>query len=419
MKRLPLTGIRVLAQSFYWAGPLGTRFLADLGAEVIKVEHHLVRGPAKPAMAAELLSMWAEADPGECPWNRSGSINNMARGKLSVVLDLSSPRGKDLYKELVKISDVVQDNYARRVLENLGLDYPVLREINPAIIMIHQTGFGCTGPYRDYIAGGCPTGDHGGLTFYSGYHDTNEPMRQESCMVDPMAGLHAGFAVLTALYQRRRTGRGQFIDMDQCPPVTTAIGDRVLGYAMNRTVAPRTGNRHSYMSPHGCYPCRGKDNWLAIAVETDEEWEALCRVMGNLPWTKDARFCDPLSRHRNQDELDKRISEWTVQHDHVALMHILQDHGVPAGAVLRMSQIMDDPHIRERGYFVNIEHPETGIRAHDTVPWKMSKSQPSQWRRAPLMGEHNRYVFGELLGLSDEEITELEEQKIIANSPQL
>ena len=170
MPRLPLAGVRVIALDFMWAGPLNTQMLADLGAEVIKVEHHLARGSAAstPAGASRYVCL-ADGDPGERPWNRSGITNQFARGKLSVVMDLNHPRGKELFLRLVKISDVVQDNYSRRAMPNFGLDYPVLKEVNPQIIMIRQTGFGSIGPYKEYIAGGCPTGIHGGLAFYSGY----------------------------------------------------------------------------------------------------------------------------------------------------------------------------------------------------------------------------------------------------------
>lgn len=185
MQRLPLTGIRVIALDFYWAGPFNTMMLADLGAEVIKVEHHLARGPAEGRQGAILSQAYADGDPGERPWNRSGAVNQFARGKLSVVLDLNHPKGKELFLRLVKMSDVVQDNYSVRVMPNFGLDYPVLSEVNPRIIVIRQSGFGVIGPYKDYIASGCPTGIHGGLPFYYGYHD-GEPMRPELLSRRPM-----------------------------------------------------------------------------------------------------------------------------------------------------------------------------------------------------------------------------------------
>lgn len=417
MQGLPLDGIRVIALSFIWAGPLNTQLLADLGAEVIKVEHFQIRGPAMVEDDANaFLKCYADGDPGERPWNRSGIMNQYYRGKLSLAMDLNKPRGKELFLRLVKISDVVQDNYSARVMPNFGLDYSVLKEVNPRIIMIRQTGFGILGPYKDYVAGGCPTGIHGGQTFYMGYHD-GPPMRAESCIVDPWAGINACIAVLAALWQRRRTGKGQFIDSGQCESVTTVLGDRVLGYQMKSDWPPRLGNRHYFMVPHGCYPCRGEDKWIAIAVDSDEEWTALCRVMGDPAWTKEERFSNKPARRRNQDELDSRIGEWTARHDHIELMHLLQGAGVAAGAVLDQSELMSDPHLKERNYYVDIDHPDTGVRAYPTPPWKMSKTPQREWRRAPLLGEHNRYVLGELLGLSDQDIAQLEEEKVISDRP--
>ncbi|MEE8374215.1 MAG: CoA transferase [Dehalococcoidia bacterium] len=416
MQKLPLTGIRVIALEFYWAGPLNTQMLSDLGAEVIKVEHHLARGPAKSSEAAARFRFFADWDPGESPWNRSGFLNQFALGKRSVVMDLSHPRGKELFLRLVKISDVVQDNYSARVMPNFGFDYPVLKEVNPRIIMVRQPGFGTIGPYKDYVAGGCPTGVHGGLPFYHGYHD-GEPMRPESCIVDPWAGIHACCAVLAALWQRRRTGQGQFIDSGQCESVATVLGDKVLGYQMESSRPPRVGNRHYSMAPHNCYPCRGENKWIAIAVASDEEWSALCVAMGDPLWAKDERFSSQLDRRGSQDELDRRIGEWTLRHDHIELMHVLQNHGVAAGAVLDQSEVMSDPHLKERNCYVEIDHPETGVRPYARSPWNMSKTPKREWRQAPLLGEHNRYVLGELLGLSDREIAELEKEEVISDRP--
>ncbi len=399
-----------------WAGPLNTLMLANLGAEVIKVEYHQARGPAAEAGApAHPLRAFADNETGERPWNRSGFINQFALGKKSLVLDLLHPRGKAIFRDLVKISDVVQDNYSARVMPNFGLDYPDLEKINPEIIMIRQSGFGVVGPYKDYIAGGCPTSVHGGFPYYHGYHD-DIPMRPESCIVDPWAGMHACNAVMAALWQRRRTGKGQFIDSGQCESVATVLGDKVLGYQMGSKLPPRFGNRHQSMAPHNCYPCKGEDKWIAIAVSTDAEWTALCEAIGHPPWTEEDRFGDPQKRRVNQDELDRRIGEWTKDHDHIQLMHTLQERGVAAGAVLDQREVMSDPHLKERQCYVEIDHPETGVRAYARSPWKMSRA-PQPEERAPLLGEHNGYVLGDLLGLSTQEIAQLAEEHVISDRP--
>jgi crotonobetainyl-CoA:carnitine CoA-transferase CaiB-like acyl-CoA transferase len=416
--KLPLTGIRVIALSFYWAGPLNTLMLADLGAQVIKVEHHIVRGPLKQERNTDknLGFCLLDGEPGERPWDRQGITNQFMRGKFSLVLNLNNPKGKEIFLKLVKISDVVQDNYSTRAMIDFGLDYPTLKKVNPGIIQIRQPGFGTIGPYKDYIAGGCPTGVHGGLPWYHGYHD-GPPMRPETCIVDPWAGIHACCAVLAALWQRRRTGQGQFIDSSQPESVATTLADRILGFQMKSSWPPRFGNRHYFMAPHGCYPCHGKDRWIAIAVESQEEWASLCRAMGNPDWAKDDRFSDQMDRYQNQDELDEHIKEWTIQYDHVALMHRLQEEGVAAGAVLDQQEIMSDSHLKERGYCVEIDHPETGRHPYPTSPWKMSKTPQTEYRRAPLLGEHNGYVLHDLLGYTEEEIKRLENEKVISDRP--
>jgi len=415
MEKLPLTGIRVLALEFYWAGPLNTFLLANLGAEVIKVEHHLARGPATPTEVTARFRYMADWDCGERPWNRSGFMNQFTLGKRSLVLDLAHPKGKEMFLRLVKISDVVLDNYSTRVMPNFGLDYDALKEVNPEIIMVRQPGFGTIGPYKDYVAGGCPTGIHGGLPFYMGY-EGEDPMRPESCIVDPWAGIHASLAVMIALWQRRKTGKGQFIDSGQCESVATVVGDKILGCQMNSNLPPRIGNHHYSMAPHNCYPCRDDNKWITIAISCDGEWDALCKAMGIPPWTRDERYSNQTGRKANHDELDRLISEWTAQHDHIALMHSLQEHGVPAGAVLDQRELMNDPQIKSRECYIDIEHPETGVRSYARCPWIMSRT-PYLKERAPLMGEHNNYVLGELLGLSDQEIHELEKEKIISDRP--
>jgi len=171
------------------------------------------------------------------------------------------------------------------------------------------------------------------------------------------------------------------------------------------------------MAPHGCYPCRGENKWIAIAVATDDEWSALRQAMDNPPWAKEKRFGDQLGRSKNQNELDSQIGKWTVQYDHIELMHLLQNQGIAAGAVLDQSEVMDDPHLKERNCYVEIDHPETGVRPYARSPWNMSRTPQTEWRRAPMLGEHNRYVLGELLGLSDQEIAQLEEEKVINNRP--
>jgi len=420
----PLAGVRVLDLSRVWSGPLATRMLADMGAEVIVIEATLSRGMNRTTLElmrqmykqGQRLSVYADGDPGDEPWNRMGLYNDFHRNKLGITLDLNKPEGKEVFKRLVKISDVVLENYTPRVMTNFGLDYPVLQELNPRIIMISMPGYGMDGPYRDYPAYGTTLEQHAGFSSIMGYLDSG-PYRTQSTYPDPVAAINAASAVMIALWYRRRTGKGQYIDLAQIEGATSLLSDIMLDYAMNRRQPQRLGNRHPRMVPHGCYRCRGEDKWVAISVATDEEWQAFITAMGDPPWTREARFSGQLSRWHNQDELDKLIEEWTTRHEHYEVMHLLQRAGVAAGAVLNAKELVSDPQLRERGYFIEATHPKAGTRLYPGLPFKLDKMPASFHRPAPCIGEHNEYILGKLLGLSREEIAKLEQEQVISNGP--
>lgn len=419
-----LDRIRVLDLSRAWAGTMAARILADIGAEVIHIEAPQGRGGDKEyfdklrEMQKEGVRMpnFPNSDLGEKPWNRLGTFNDFNRNKLGVTLDLRHPRGQDIFKRLVKISDVVLENYTPRVMENFGLDYPVIRNINPSIIMISMPGYGMTGPYRDYPAYGTSLEQHAGLSSVMGYPNSG-PYRTQSTYPDPVAAVNAASAVMLALWYRRHTGKGQYIELAQIEAVTCLIGEVILDYSMNKRCPIRSGNRHTYMAPHGAYRCRGEDAWVAIAVANDKEWRAFCGVIGNPPWTKDERFVDQLSRWQNQDEMDRLIEGWTVRCDHYEVMHALQRAGIAAGAVLNAEELLNDPQLKERDYFVEITHPQAGSHPYPRFPIKLSGISTSCRRPAPCLGEHNEYVLGQLLGLPKDEIAQLAADKVISDDP--
>jgi crotonobetainyl-CoA:carnitine CoA-transferase CaiB-like acyl-CoA transferase len=430
-----LEGIRVLDLRRAWAGPLACRIFGDLGAEVIRVEFLMARGwgldfsnspgideriaSRKPGELpeSELRSgIFPNGDPRPDYWNRQGPYNEINRNKLGVTLELNKPQGVEIFKRLVKISDVVLDNYSPRVMKNFGLDYPVLREVNPAIIMIAMPGFGMTGPHRDYLSWGPIAESASGHPSLVGYPDGG-PMKYGLAYTDGIGGLNAASAVLIALWQRRKTGEGQFIDLAQTEGFISLIGEAILGFSMNGKVPPRSGNRHSSMAPHGCYPCKGEDRWVAIAIATDNEWRAFCSAIGNPPWSQDGKFADQTSRWKNQDELDRLISQWTIGHEHYEAMHILQEAGVAAGAVLDNREIVEEPHLQARNYYAEIEQPGIGTHPYPGNPIRVSKTPRTTFLPTPTMGEHNEYVLGELLSLSREEMAQLEKDGIIGTGP--
>jgi len=415
-----LQGLRVIDLSQIFAGPYATKLLADMGAEIIRVEcaARSGRGGALPRMkpGGAFGSSFPGGDTGERSYNRFAYYNEVNRNKYAITLDLTKPLGVEVFKKLVKVSDVLVENFSPRVMANFGLDYPALKQINPEIIMISISGYGQDGPYRDYVTYGEGIEAMTGFSRLTAYPD-GEPLKPGIAYADATSGLFAAFAILAALRCRRLTGKGQYIDLSMREALTPLLGEFIMDYTMNRRAARAMGNRHPYMAPHGCYRCRGEDSWIVIAISSDDEWSSLCQVMGDPPWAGDERFSDIMSRRQNQDEMDRLIERWTSQHDHRELMSMLQQAGVKAGAVLNVVELADDPHLEERGFFEPLSHPEAGTHRYPGASWKMSSTPGSLRLPAPCFGEHNEYVFGQLLGLSTDEISKLAEEGVTATEP--
>jgi benzylsuccinate CoA-transferase BbsF subunit len=403
---LPLQGVRVLDFTWVWAGPYATMLLAMLGAEVIKVE-----GPESLDLGRRGI-VWplTEPEPLEIPINQGMSFNAINMSKLGVTIDLRKPEGVALAKRLVGISDVVVDNMRAGSMERLGLGYEALRAVSSGIIVLSSTGRGSEGPERHYAGYATIHCAIGGSAHITGYPD--EPPSTTTGDVDLMNATAAAYAVVAALYHRAETGEGQFIDYSQCEGVTSLIGEVLLEYEMNGRSPGRDGNCDELMAPHNVYPCWGVDRWVALAVETDQEFAALARVLGRPELAHDRRFADAASRKRNEAELDSLIAEWTRARDRDRVVEMLCGAGLAAAPSRNAEDLISDPHLRERGAFVEVNHPEFGRRELVGVPWRMSDYEPPV-RHAPLLGEHNDYVFGELLGVSQRDLAELRRQGVI------
>lgn len=386
-----LAGIRVVDLTTMWAGPLCTRLLAELGAEVIKIEYH--RRPDG-----------TRANPGYFNW--------LNRNKLSLGLDLSVPRGRELFCELVRVSDILVENFSPRVMGNFGLDYPTLRRIKPDLIMLSMPAYGSTGPYRDYVAYGPGIETTSGLSWLTGYED-GSPMLSGSAYGDPIAGLHGTVAILAALRYRRLTGLGQWIDLAQREALSQVLGEVFVLAGAGRQVPARVGNRHRVMCPHGVYRCCGDDLWLAIAVGDDEEWERLCRAMGMESLGADPRFKTALDRKAHEAELDAIVASWTRQRDRLEAMRTLQAAGVMAGAVLDGRELSRDEHLAERGFFVCVPDTDGQIAQYPGLPWKTLGVPPVASRPAPRLGQHNEVVLRSVLHLTEREIGQLEKDGVI------
>ncbi|MBI2873060.1 MAG: CoA transferase [Chloroflexi bacterium] len=414
---LPLEGIRILDLSRIWAGPYATKLLADTGAEVIKLEslkgYDPHRGPLDPPPGS---GNYPQGEPGSAPWNRAGWFNALHMSKYGITLDLAQPRGRDLFGQLVQVSDALIENFRFGTLERLGLGYAKLRSLRPDIVVVSMPSFGNSGPWRSYIQYGIGQEQLAGMASMTGYLN-GEPMRSGVNHGDPITGSHAAGILLAALLYRRRTGRGMFIDLSQQESAVCLIGEHLLGFQMTGRNPASRGNRHPSMAPHGVYPCRGDDSWVTIAVSTDHEWRALCEALGCHDLLDDPRFAGPLARWHNQEALDEVISAWTRERESQQVAEVLQLAGVPAAPVLTAPGLLSDPQYRERGVFVEATHPDAGTHLYPGIAWKMSRT-PGQVRwAAPRLGEHNHYILGTLLGLGSDEILELEERQIAGTVP--
>ena len=395
-----LKGIRVLGLIWVWAGPWMGAVLADMGAEVIRIETR-----QRPD-SQRVIKFWKDAKESL----DHGQFNITNRGVKSCTINLKQPEGVEIFKKLVKISDIIITNFAPRVLPGWGLDYTTLKAIKPDIILVSLPAFGNTGPDKDYVSYASTIEAAGGLSASSGYPG-EDPILSVTYPSDPIGSLYGLTGLLAALNYRSKTGKGQHFDIAQSEAIMTLLPEVTMEYVMNNRIRPRMGNRDEIMAPHGCYPCKGKDKWVAIAVGTDEEWRSLCQVMGNPDWCKDEKFSGQFNRWQNQDELNKLIAGWTKDFTHYEVMYILQNVGVAAGASLNSAEMFNDPHIKDRGALIEQNHQEGGKNITWRSPWKSALTATNP--PAPLLGEHNNYVFKDLLGISAHEIAQLIDKKVI------
>lgn len=412
----PLEGIRVLDLTQVFAGPTCTRILADLGADVIRME-----APARLDITRNLIH--TDNDGQDVPWERALYFTIRNAGKKEIVIDLNQPRGRELVRGLVARCDVVAESFTPRVMRAFELDYERLREIKPDLIMISLSGYGQDGPHADWSAYGMGLEPASGVSQLTGYPG-GEPMRSGLSFTDPYSGFLGAGAVLAALHYRRRTGKGQYIDLSEHEAAIPLIGAALMDFAMNGRLPERIGNRSPWAAPQGCYRCKASDasddDWLVISIENDEEWAALCAATGHPEWATDERFATVLGRFEHHDEIDQLIEGWTRERDHYEAFHLLQRAGVKAAPVLNGKEVLLDPHFRARGQFDLVDQPHVGSRlVQRHLAAKFERFEASARGPAPTLGQHNREVLGGLLGLSDEELDALEEQKVIATKPDI
>ena len=407
---LPLEHVRVVDLSHVFAGPTCARILAELGADVIKVE-------ARQRLDVSRSLIMTENDSADQPWNRASYFAVHNAGKRGITLDLTGEPGRELLRRLIPHSDVLVESFTPRVMKAFGLEYEAVRRLRPDIVMLSMSGYGQTGPRRDWSAYGMGLEPASGISAATGYRD-GPPTRSGISFTDPLTGVLAAGAVLVALHYRRRTGKGQYIDLSQQEGAIALLGAALMEYQMNGRLPERLGNRSSWAAPQGCYRCRGDDDWLVISIENDEEWAAFCRAAGHPEWAEDERFADVLARHENHDALDALIESWMGEQDHYEAFHLLQQAGVKAAPVLNGKELLLDPHFRERRHFDLVDHPVQGRRP---VPRhlvaRFDGFEPRVGPAAPVLGQHNREVLQGILGYSDARYTDLERTGIVGIHP--
>ena len=416
----PLDGVRVADFSWFGAGPIAGRTLADFGAEVIRVESEA---------RVDGLRLTQPQKPGKSGYNVGAYFNNYNAGKASFLLNMGAEGARDVALRLIERSDIFLSNLTPRVIERWGLTYEELCAVNPQIIAAYQPMQGTFGPHRDFLGFGAVLTPVTGISHLSG-----EPQRRPvgigtnypDYVVNPG---HTVLAILAALRHRRRTGDGQRIELAQLESVAATMGPALLDYTANGCNQIRKGNASSWMAPHGIYRCRDgkrgaphpdgstiRERWVAIAIRSDAEWAALCGAASSAAssaasgasFAADDRFGTLLGRRDHEDDLNAAISAWTAGEDAAPLAQRLQSVGVPAALVQDAEDMCDhDRHLAKRSFYQYLDHPETGISLYDGPIVKLHSTPGELAAPAPLFGEHTFAVATELLNYTPEEAADL------------
>lgn len=386
--------------AFTWAmvGPLTTKFFADYGATVVRVETG--NRPCVTRTSAPFKD-------GRAGINRSGYFNHFGANTLSLTLNMTKARAVEVARDLISRSDIVMDNFTPGVMEKWGLGYEEIKQMKPDIIMLRQNGFGSRGTYRNLPAFGMTLAAMAGIPNFIGWPDRGPLPVGVGAYTDCISPRFAAAAVIAALHHRKKTGRGQLLDLAQFETAIYFILPGVLDYAVNNRKPQLRGNRCSYAAPHNVYPCRGNDRWCTITVFNDQQWALLCRAMDKPELIEDPRFDTLVHRKEHEPELDAILSDWTSTLTPEDVTGRLQAEGIPSGVVKNAADLYSDPQLRHRNLFWPMEHGEIGEFTHLGASFEMSRTRARGLRPSPCLGEHNEYVITKMLGKSDEEFLEL------------
>lgn len=390
------TGLKVADFSWVGVGPITIKYLADHGATVVHVESHT--RPDVLRMGGGFKDRTPGIDSGQF-------MANFNTSKLGMSLNLDHPKGREVAWRLIRWADVVAESYTPHAMAQWGLAYEDVRRVRPDIVYISTCVQGHTGPRKDYRGFGSVLAAGAGFHHITGWPD-RPPQPPFGAYTDFICPRIAAAALIAALDYRRRTGIGQYVDQSQLETALHFLAPALLDYTVNGRVAERNGNRSSSMAPHGVFPCAGQDRWVAIAVESDEEWRRLCQALGHPEAASDQRFAAAAERKRNEDEMEALVGQWTAPYSPDEAMALLQSVGVMAAAVRSVEDLFSDPQLAHRGHFQLLQHAVMGQVPYDGPSFTLSKT-PARLAPAPALGQHNELVYKGILGFSDDEIAEM------------
>lgn len=410
---LPLTGVRVLDLSYVFAVPYMAGLLSDLGAEVIKIEapHKLdqTRGRA--------FGPYLDNDPAENPWNRSGIFYVVNRGKRSLAMDLSQQEGQEIFRELVAKSDIVLENFTPRVMRKWGLHYDELKKINPSLIMLSNTGYGSTGPWSSFPSQGTTLEATMGITYYTGYRD-DKPWKVGQSYPDFIACWAGLNGLWAAIAHMRKTGQGQWIDVGMYQLGASLMPEPLLQKQLDGTEPVRMGNEHAEYVPSNLYQVAGDDQWLALTIQTNQQWEALAKLMQQPHLAIDERYRTNAARRANRESINALVQDWCRSQNAKALLEKLQALGIAAGLVLNSRDLLHDPHLQHRQFYETVQHPEPiGERPIIGRPYKLRFRDAHIKKPGPRFGEDNNSILSEILGKSSSEIAALKASNVVSDLP--
>jgi crotonobetainyl-CoA:carnitine CoA-transferase CaiB-like acyl-CoA transferase len=401
----PLNGVKVLDLTHVWAGPLAVRFLADLGADVVKIEAPYGRG--SQVFPSQPIGGWLGGAAGDEPWNVNAVFNKLHRNRQSVCVDLKQLKGRDLLLALVAVADVIIENFSARAMPAMGLDFEVLKQANPQIIYVSMPGFGASGPYHRRVAFGPIVEPLTGFSKMLGY-DAATPVNSAMALMDPIAATHAASAVVQALRKRQQDGKAAYVELSLHETGVAYNGPWLIDTQLGEAPVCQ-GNAHPRLAPHGVYPCQGEDNWLALTCQTDAQWQQLCELVKGLDDAWSLR-----QRQQARHSIDKAIGAWTATLEKNAAAEILQASGIPAGPVNDAAEMLADEQVKARNFFQPLERfntPMPGNAIH------MPGLDPNQWQPCPDLGADNHSVLTHWLGYADEQVATLQEQGVLHDRP--